>query len=198
MYLLVSKLSDTENVYLSVFERKEAFLQGWFLRFYLIQTRFRACILKSKRRLVSRYYLIKLVKHLGLNSDFEYCFSHSRRYSAAVLSASQEKFSVDIEPVERSLSGALRAKVRTLYPDLLVPDIFIIMILESLVKLSVFDRPFNLSSGLSEHRLAEIKSLKKNIFEVYFLDVKVFSKIYRFDDLYICITREKNDFRPCL
>ena len=148
--------------------------------------------------MVSRYHLIRLVKKLGLSADFNYCFSHSGKYSAVVFSSGIKNLSVDIELAERRLSKSLTAKVKALYPDLLIPELVIIMILESLVKLSAFDSPFSFSTGLPKHCPAKIKSLNENIFEVLVSNVEFYSRIYRFDNLYICISREKNLFPPSL
>ena len=196
--LLISKLPDTGDAYLSVIERKHGIFGACLQRIYIFFTRFISCTWKSQRYVVSRYYLIRLVKKLGLSTDFNYCFSHSGKYSAVVFSLCIEKLSVDIELAERRLSESLRTKVKALYPDLLMPELVIIMILESLVKLSVFDSPFSLSKGLSKNCPAKISSLNENIFEVIVSNVKVYSRIYRFDNLYICITREKNHFPPSL
>ena len=196
--LLISKLTDTGDAYLSVIERKDGVFCACLQRVYIFFTRFTSCTWGSQRYVVSRYYLIRLVKKLGLSTDSKYCFSHSRKYSAVVFSPCIENLSVDIEPAERRLPESLRAKVKTLYPDVLMPELVIIMILESLVKLSVFDTPFCLSMGLSKHCSAKISSLDENIFEVIVSNKKVYSRIYRFDSLYICVTREENQFPPSL
>ena len=196
--LLISKLSATDDTYLSVIERNDGIFYTFLQRIYIAFTRFISCTCKSQRYVVSRFNLIRLVKKLGLSTSFNYCFSHSGKYSAVVFSPCVENLSVDIELVERKLSESLRAKVKTMYPDLQFSELIIIMILETLVKLSVFDSPFSLSFVLSKHCPAKISFLNDNIFEVIINNVKVYSRIYRFDELYICITQEKNHFPPSL
>ena len=68
------------------------------------------------------------------------------------------------------------------------------MIIETLVKLPIFDPPVSLSKGLSNTRGVKIIALDNNIFEINVSDVKVYSKIYTFADLHICITLDSNQF----
>ena len=96
--------------------------------------------------------------------------------------------SVDMEPMNRQL------KVSSLYPEFIYNELLVILILESLVKYSGFNPPVSLSNGLNELCSIKIIELKENVFEVIVGDVKVYSKLYTFAGLYICITLESNQF----
>lgn len=196
--LLIAKLSTNDDAYISVIERKDGVLRNFLQRIYVSFTRFVTCRWGSQRYVTSRYYLIRLAKKLELRTTYKYCFSHTGKYSAVVFTTCFENFSVDIELAERRLSKTLRAKVRALYPYLQMPELVIIMILETLVKLTVFQCPFSLSMSILKHHPVTINSLNESVFEVIVNNVKVYSRIYRFDNLYICITREKNHFPQSL
>ena len=70
----------------------------------------------------------------------------------------------------------------------------VIMILETLVKLSIFDPSVSLSKGVADVGAVRINALRDNVFEINVNNVKVYSKIYTFADLHICITLESNQF----
>jgi hypothetical protein len=70
----------------------------------------------------------------------------------------------------------------------------VILILESLVKLSIFKPPVNFLKGLADMESVKINELKNSVFEINVNNVKVYSKIYTFLDLYICITLESSQF----
>ena len=72
------------------------------------------------------------------------------------------------------------------------------MILESLVKLSIFNPPLSLSKLISDISPVTIKALNDNAFEINVDSLKVYSKIYTFADLHICITLESDEFNLSL
>jgi len=192
--LLFSKICNRKNTYLSIIERKNSISSVVVKRIYIFFTRFRAAKLNNDRYVFSRYYLIRRAKNLGIYNKFNYCFSHSGRYSAVLFSSDLEHVSVDIEPVGRRLPESLRLKIRTLYADLMLPELLVILILESLVKLSIFNPPVSLSKGITDIFSVKIIALKNSVFEVNVNNVKVYSKIYTFADLHICITLESDQF----
>ena len=192
--VLFTKVYNKNNIYLSIIERKHSIFDVVVKRVYIFFTRFRVTKLNNDRYVISRYHLIRLTQHLGIYNKFNYCFSHSGRYSAVLFSSEIENFSVDIEPVGRRISESLRLKIRTLYPHLIIAELMVILILESLVKLSIFKPPVNLLKSLSDVNSVKIIKLKNSIFEVNVNNIKVYSKIYTFADLHICITLESGQF----
>jgi len=111
-----------------------------------------------------------------------------------ILSSEREKVSIDIEPVERQLTKALEIKIREIFPSLMLSELGVLMILECLVKVQPVASSFSLVAGLSKDGSAEIVDLGQETFEVTFQGTRVYSKIYNFNNLLICITREKNQF----
>jgi hypothetical protein len=192
--VLFTKICNKKDVYLSILESKKSISSVFFKRIYVFFTRFRSIKLRSDRYVISRYYLIRLAQNLGIYGEFNYCFSHSGKYSAVLVSSESALFSVDIEPVNRRLPESLRLKVRSLYPELISDELIVILILESLVKYSGFTPPVNLSKGLNEICSIQIIELSKHVFEVIVGDVKVYSEIHIFSGLYVCITLELNQF----
>ena len=192
--LLFTKVYNSENTYLSIIERKNSIFSIVVKRIYIFFTRFRAARLNNDRYVISRYYLIRLTQKLGIYNKFNYCFSHSGRYSAVIFSSEIEHISVDIEPLGRRIPESLRLEIRSLYPDLKIAELMVILILESLVKLSIFKPPVNFLKGLADMESVKINELKNSVFEINVNNVKVYSKIYTFLDLYICITLESNQF----
>jgi hypothetical protein len=192
--LLFTKVYNSENTYLSIIERKNSIFSIVVKRIYIFFTRFRAARLNNDRYVISRYYLIRLTQKLGIYNKFNYCFSHSGRYSAVIFSSEIEHISVDIEPLGRRIPESLRLEIRSLYPDLKIAELMVILILESLVKLSIFKPPVNFLKGLADMESVKINELKNSVFEINVNNVKVYSKIYTFLDLYICITLESSQF----
>ena len=94
----------------------------------------------------------------------------------------------------RRLTKSLKIKVRSIYKDLILPELMVIMILETLVKLPIFDPPISLSKGIPHVGGIKMIALENNVFEINVNNVKVYSKIYTFADLHICITLESNQF----
>jgi len=194
--LVFEKLGIEGNIYLSLIKRKKSIIGYVIKRFYIFFSDFNILKFGSDRYVSSRYHLLTLAKRLRIHQKMGYCFSHSGTYSAMVFSSSSASYSVDIEPVERRLTETLRRKIRILYTGLRLSELMVIMILESLVKLSIFKPPVSLSEVFHETQLPKIKSIKDNIFEVEVNNIKVFSKIYMFENLLICITLDSNQFGP--
>ncbi len=196
--LLNTKIYNRKNTYLSVIKRENSIFSIVAKRIYVFFTRFRATKGNNDRYVFSRYYLVRLAKQLGIYNKFNYCFSHSGKYSAVLFSSELDHISVDIERAGRRLPKSLRLKIRSLYADLKLSELKIIMILESLVKLSIFNPPLNLSKFFSGINSVQIIALRDSVFEVNVNSVKVYSKIYTFADLHICITLESNQFNLSL
>jgi hypothetical protein len=186
------------NTNLSVIERKNSVFDIFVKRIYILFTRFRTIKLNNVRYIFSRYYLTKLTKRLGIYSNFKFCFSHSGKYSAVLVSSNLENLGVDIEYVGRRLSESLNLKIRTLYADLKISELLVTMILESLVKLSVFNPPLSLSRCLDHDCPVKIRMTSGSIFEITVNEIIVYSKIYTVQDLYICVTLESNLFNSSL
>ena len=161
-------------------------------------TRYRSVKLLNNRYILSRYYLISVAKRLGVFKDFNYCFSHSGRYSAFVISSDLNHVSLDIERIDRRLPESLKLKLRGVYNDLILPELNIIMIFETLAKLPMINPPVILSKGITDNFPVDITTISNNIFEVSVNDKKVYSKIYTFADFYICVTLEENVFDDCV
>jgi hypothetical protein len=183
-----------DNVYLSIIKRVDCTLCVYFLRFLLIFTKFASASLQSNRSVVSRFALYELIKLMGIPSDHNYCFSHSGKISAMLVAPSTEKIAIDIEPSDRKLSKSLNNKIRKLYPDTSVSELGIIMMFECLIKLSLISSLSRLAFQTSEYGSVKIIPTDNKSFEVTFRDAKVFSRIYNFNNLLVCITREKNQF----
>jgi len=192
--VLFTKVCNRRNIYLSIIERNNNIFGIVFKRVYIFFTRFRSARSNSDRYVSSRYYLIRRVQQLGIYNKFNYCFSHSGKYSAVLFSSETGHLSVDIEPVGRRLTKSLKIKVRSIYKDLILPELMVIMILETLVKLPIFDPPISLSKGIPHVGGIKTIALENNVFEINVNNVKVYSKIYTFADLHICITLESNQF----
>jgi len=195
---LFKNVCNTPNVYLSIIEREKGNYFFLINKIYVFFTRFRSKRLCSNRYLLTRFYLIKRAKKLGVYKRFNYCFSHTGKYSAILISSELEQISVDIEPVNRRLPESLKLKVEALFPGLMVDKLIVIMIIESLIKLPILKLQIDLSKGLSKLCPIRITEIKKNIFEVSVCDVKVYSNIYIYSGLYICITLENNQFELSL
>ena len=164
------------------------------MRLSLLFTRFASATLRDKRYVITRYELNNLAIKAGATSHYSYCFSHSKKFSAMILSSEQEKVSIDIEPVERRLGKALEIRIREFAPRLALSGLWILMILECLIKIQPEAVSFSQVLGLYEDGPAEIVALGQEAFEVTFQGARVYSKIYQIDGLFICITREKNQF----
>ena len=143
--ILFTKLCNIGKTNISVIERNNSFYDILIKSIYIFFTRFRTFKFNNDRYIISRYYLIKLTKNLGIYDNFNFCFSHSGKYSAILFSSNLEHFGIDIEYTGRRLSKSLNMKIRTLYPDLNISELLVSMILETLVKLSVFKPPLRLS-----------------------------------------------------
>ena len=192
--VLFTKVCNRRNIYLSIIERNDNIFGIVFKRGYIFFTRFRSSRSNSDRYVLSRYHLIRRAQKLGIYNKFNYCFSHSEKYSAVLFSSETTHLSVDIEPVSRRLTKSLKVKVRSLYEDLILPELMVIMILETLVKLPIFDPPISFSTGISHVGGIKMITLENNGFEINVSNVKFYSKIYTFADLHICITLESKQF----
>lgn len=192
--MLISQLTPKDYVWLTIFQREKNILSDIFIRVSILFSRFALKVWCSNRYVSSRYQLNKLAKTAGNTGYYNYCFSHSKKISAAILSFDNEKVSIDIEPTERRLTKALEIKVRELFPILALSELEILMILECLVKVQPAGFSFSLVAVLFRDGPAEIISLGQETFEVRFQDTRVYSRIYNFNNLFICITREKNKF----
>lgn len=188
--VLVKEICAHRSVYLSVIKREKECLSLLYKFVYVFFSKFRSRRLFNERYTLSRYSLIKFSKRLVICKKFNYCLSHAGKYTAILLSSEKQQISVDLEPINRHLSGSLKLKIRKLYPDLLIQELIIILILESMVKLSVFKNQIDLSKGLDNLCLVKIIRLKSDIFEVSIKSIKVYSKIYICEDLYICVTMD--------
>ena len=196
--LINKEINNTANIYLSVIKRDNnnfTILTKWF---YILFTRFRAAKENNPRYIITRYYLSRVAKKLGFYSKFNYCFSHSGAYSAVLFSSESDLISVDIERVGRKLPASLRLKVRSFFPELLLSELKVIMILESLVKFQIPTRKFSFLSFFSGEDSVQILPLRDSVFEVNVNNCKVYSKIYTFAGLYICITLESDRFNLSL
>lgn len=191
---LFKKVCESEDLYISIIERKENTLSVIVKRIYIYFTRFNCNKIESDRYVNSRYYLIRLAKRIGIYNNFNYCFSHAGKYSAVLVSSKLDHMSVDIEPINRHLTGSLRLRIRELFPCLKIPEIMVILILESLVKLTIFYPSVNLSKILTNFQAINITELRESVFEVSVNNVMVFSKIYTYSGLYICITLQTKQF----
>ena len=160
----------------------------------LLFTRFATALLRDKRYVITRYELNNLAIKAGATNHYSYCFSHSKKFSAMILSAEQERVSIDIEPVERQLGKALEIRIRQFDPRLAFSGLWVLMILECLIKIQPEAVSFSQVLGLYEDGPAEIVALGQETFEVTFRGAKVYSKIYRFGSFFVCTTREKNQF----
>ena len=181
-----------ENICLSIIERVDCTLRVYLLRLFLIFTQFSSTSLQSNRSVASRFALYKLLKLMGEPSDYNYCFSHSGKLSAILVASSTDKIVIDIERSDRKLSKPLKEKIRKLYGNTSVSELGIIMIFECLIKLSVIPSPFSLGNQAYGHSGVKIVSIDGNIFEVTLKNVKVFSRFYKFNNLLVCITRDRN------
>jgi len=195
--LLFSEICNKKNTYLSIVERESSIFSLVAKRIYIFFTRFRNTN-RNNRYVFSRYHLIRLTKKIGIYNKFNYCFSHSGRNSAVLFSSQLDHMSVDIERVGRRLPESLRLKVRSLYSDAKLSELMVVMILESLVKLSIFNPPLSLSKLISDINPVTIKALNDNAFEINVDSLKVYSTIYTFADLHICITLESDQFKLSL
>jgi hypothetical protein len=196
--IFFTKVCSIGNTNLSVIKRKNSIFDIFVKRIYILFTRFRTIKLNNVRYVISRYYLIKLTKKLGIYSNFNFCFSHSGKYSAILISSDLEHVGVDIEYVGRRLSESLNLKIRTLYADLKISELLVTMILESLVKLSVFNPPLSLLKCLDCDCPIKIKMTDDSIFQITVNEIIVYSKIYTVQDLHICVTLESNLFNSSL
>jgi len=196
--ILNTTVSNKSNTYLSIIERENSNFGVALKKLYLSFTNFRGRRLSNNRYVLTRYHLVRLAKKLKLYKKPNYCFSHSGKYSAVLFSPDVEPLSIDIEPMGRTLSGSLKSKIRTLYADLGQPELVAVMILESLVKLSIFSPRISLSKGLADINAVKIIALTDSIFRIVVNNSKVYSKIYTFEGLYICVTLKSNQFRLSL
>ena len=187
-------MCSRRNIYLSIIERNDNIFSIVLKRFYIFFTRFRNARSNSDRYVSSRYYLIRRLQQLRISNKFNYCFSHSGKYSAVLFSSETGHLSVDIEPVGRRLTKSLKIKVRSIYKDLILPELMVIMILETLVKLSISDFPASPLEEINHIGGAKIIALENKVFEININNVKVYSKIYTFADLHICVTLGSNQF----
>lgn len=192
--MLVSKFPQKDDVCLAIFQRENRILRDWFMRVSILFTRFASTTWHSERYVASRYELIKLAIVAGKTGYYNYCFSHSKKFSAVILCSESERVSIDIEPVERRLTKALEIKIRKMFPNLLLSELEIIMILECFIKLHPAVSSFELVAGLIGDGLIGIVNIGPDIFAVNFEDTRVYSRIYSFNNLLICISREKNQF----
>ena len=196
--LSITKINENNDTYLYIFERYNNKFLDLFIRNYLIFTKFYRDVFASYRKVETRYYLIKLVKQIGLSNEFKYCFSHSGKTSSVIFTSSKESFGLDIEPVRRQVSTSLRSKLRYLYPNLLLSELLILMIYESLVKILNINKGLKLSGIIFGETPVQILPLTKNKYQVVVNQVNFYAKIYRMDKFYVCLTRQKNIFPRCL
>ncbi len=196
--ILLTKVCSIGNTNLAIIERKNSIFDIFVKRIYILFTRFRTTKLNNARYILTRYYLIKLAKKLGICSNFNFCFSHSGKYSAVLVSSNLKHVGVDIEFVGRRLTESLNVKIRTLYADLKISELLVIMILESLVKLSIFNPPLSILKCLDWDCPVKISMMENDIFKVNVNEIIVYSKIYSVQDLHICVTLESNLFNLSL
>lgn len=120
--------------------------------------------------------------------NLKYCFSHSGQYTALVVSQDLMEISVDIEPLNRKIAESIKVKIRNGYPNLLLQELGILSILESLVKLPVFNKPVILSKGLVSLHTIKIFDLGKMVYQIEIDNVIVHSKIFVCTGIRICVT----------
>lgn len=192
--ILFTKVCNIGKINFSVIERNDSVHDILIKIIYIFFTRFRTFKFYNARYIISRFYLIKLTKNLGIYDNFNFCFSHSGKYSAILFSSDLEHFGIDIEYTGRRLSKSLNMKIRTLYPNLKISELLVSMILETLVKLSVFKPSLKLSECIDRASPVKIRSMNNGIFKVNVKDKIVFSKIYTVQDLHVCVTLESNIF----
>lgn len=190
----VSKISKQDDVWVALFQRKNSVFRNFFMRVSILFTRFTSTTWHSKRYITSRYELGRLAIFAGVTGYYNYCFSHSKKLSAVILSSKCEKVSIDIEPVERQLTRTLKVKIRETFPSLMLSELGIIMILECLIKVQPVPTSFGLVSVLFGDVPVEIVKLGQDNYAVNFKDKKFYTRIYILNNLFICITREKNQF----
>jgi hypothetical protein len=188
------KIGKRGSVYLSIINRSNSRLGVAARKMYIFFTPFRSARLNNDRYVLSRYHLVRLSKKLGIYRKFNYCLSHSRNYSAVLLSSDLENISVDLEYAGRRLSESLKSKIRILYADLNLSELSVIMILETLVKLKNFSPPVTLAVGVADDSPVKIIPLRDNVFEVDVYGIKAYSRLSNFRDLCICITIEDDRF----
>lgn len=196
--LLKKEVYTSSNIYLSIIKRDNNFLENYAKRFYIFFTRFRISKKPSIRYILSRYHLVGLTKNLGIYRKFNYCFSHTGTYTAVLFSSDKKKFSIDIEKRRRYLPESLKLNVRSKFPELRVSELKILMILESLIKISNPSSLFNFKNFFSGVSPVDIISLQNDVYEVGVNSIKVYSKIYTYKSLYICLTIESNLFESSL
>lgn len=192
--LLNREIYTSSDIYLSIIKRDSNSFKYYAKRFYIFCTRFRISKKPSIRYILSRFHLIKLTKNLGIYDKFNFCFSHTGSYTAVLFSSRKKKFSIDIEKTRRRLSQSLILNIRRKYPELKISELKILMILESLIKISKPGSLINFESFFSGVSPVDIISLKDDVYEVSVNSIKVYSKIYTYRDLFICLTIESNFF----
>ena len=191
--LLFQELCEKKRVYLSIIERKNNYFSFVAKLLCVFFTKYRSKRLLSERYTLSRYHLIKLANRLLIYKKFNYCFSHTGKYTAILISAESQHISVDIEPVNRHLPKSLKLKIRALYPNLMLQELMIVLILESVVKLSIFGNVVDLSKGLDNLYPVGIIQLESGVYEVSVKNIKVYSRFYIFSGLCVCVTMESVD-----
>lgn len=192
--MIASQLAKDDDIWLAVFERENCIFRDFLMRVSILFTGFASTSWHSKRYISSRYELSMLFIAAGTTGHYDYCFSHSKKISAVVFSCERERVSIDIEPVERQLTKALEYKIREIFPSLMLSELGIIMILECLIKVQPPPSSFGLVLGLFGDDPAEIVNLGQETFEVNFQDTRAYTRIYKFNNFFICIMREKNQF----
>lgn len=192
--MLISQISKQDDVWVALFQRNNSVFLDFFMRVSILFTRFASTSWHSNRYITSRYELSKLAIFAGATGPYNYCFSHSKKLSAVILSSECERVSIDIEPLERQLTKTLKVKIRETFPSLMLSELGIIMILECLIKVQPVSTSFGLVAGLFGDVPIEIVKLGQDNFAVNFKDKRFYSRIYILNNLFICITREKNQF----
>jgi len=153
----------------------------------ILFSKFRSFRVFNSRYLTSRFELLNLVKRFSFLSNFSYCFSHAKQYSAVLVSSIQLHTSIDIEPRDRKISKYLKSYIQSYFPEVGISDIRIISILECLIKLSAIDSLIDPSGGLKSMHNVKM-DYRKNIVYTGLEGGIFYSTFFDINGQCVCIT----------
>ena len=191
-YALI-KVGLNTRVVFSLYDREKYKKKFCSIIFLILFSKFRSLRIFNPRYFSSRLKALNITKKLLFYSNVSYSFSHSKNYSAVLVSSSDFHVSIDIEPNNRKISKYLSLYLSDYFADVKLSSIEIISILECLVKIGIIESIIDSQGGLMSLNNINISSKNRTAF-IKIQDKMFYSKFIVINGFHACITSDNSDY----
>jgi len=192
-FLCFKKVCLNTRVVFSLYDRENYKKNFCSTIFLILFSKFRSFRIFNPRYFSSRFKALNITKKLLYFSNVSYSFSHSKNYSAVLVSSGDFHVSIDIEPNNRKISKYLSLYLSDYFADVKLSSIEIISILECLVKIGIIDSIIDSKGGLMSLNNINISSKNRTAF-IKIQDKMFYSKFIVIDGFHACITSDNYDY----